>query len=173
MPLAESAHAAGFVAPYAPANFTLTNNNADGSVNTAGAPASITLTGGDNGNGAGTTRYLTTAAAAGAVSFDWLYTSTDSRGFDDFGYLLNGTFTQLADTSGQTGFATFGVNAGDSFGFQVYTVDNILGRGSATITNFNGPVVPTPALLPGLIGMGVAAWRRRKAEAQAGLTEEA
>lgn len=27
--------------------------------------------------------------------------------------------------------------------------------------------VPTPALLPGLIGMGVAAWRRRQAEAQA------
>ncbi|MBU6230986.1 MAG: choice-of-anchor C family protein [Cyanobacteria bacterium REEB459] len=27
--------------------------------------------------------------------------------------------------------------------------------------------VPTPALLPGLIGMGVAAWRRRRAEAQA------
>ncbi|MFM7447257.1 MAG: PTPA-CTERM sorting domain-containing protein [Leptolyngbyaceae cyanobacterium] len=26
-------------------------------------------------------------------------------------------------------------------------------------------VVPTPALLPGLIGMGVAAWRKRKAEA--------
>ncbi|MFM7471027.1 MAG: choice-of-anchor C family protein [Nodosilinea sp.] len=27
--------------------------------------------------------------------------------------------------------------------------------------------VPTPALLPGLIGMGVAAWRKRKAEMQA------
>ncbi len=27
--------------------------------------------------------------------------------------------------------------------------------------------VPTPALLPGLIGMGVAAWRRRRGEAQA------
>ena len=27
--------------------------------------------------------------------------------------------------------------------------------------------VPTPALLPGLIGMGVAAWRRRQGEAQA------
>ncbi|MFM7450149.1 MAG: PTPA-CTERM sorting domain-containing protein [Leptolyngbyaceae cyanobacterium] len=29
----------------------------------------------------------------------------------------------------------------------------------------NSTVVPTPALLPGLIGMGIAAWRKRKGEA--------
>lgn len=33
--------------------------------------------------------------------------------------------------------------------------------------------IPTPALLPGLLGMGVAAWRKRKAEAQTEVQEEA
>jgi hypothetical protein len=36
-----------------------------------------------------------------------------------------------------------------------------------------GTPIPTPALLPGLIGMGVAAWRKRKADAQAEVGEEA
>ena len=39
----------GFQSEYAPANWTLTNTNADGSVNTAAAPTSISLTGGNNG----------------------------------------------------------------------------------------------------------------------------
>ncbi|HEY9751943.1 MAG TPA: PTPA-CTERM sorting domain-containing protein [Coleofasciculaceae cyanobacterium] len=34
-------------------------------------------------------------------------------------------------------------------------------------------VVLTPALLPGLIGMGVAAWRKRRAEAQPEVSEQA
>ncbi|MGI0486802.1 PTPA-CTERM sorting domain-containing protein [Pantanalinema rosaneae CENA516] len=38
--------------------------------------------------------------------------------------------------------------------------------GTASLSAFNNSVrqVPTPALLPGLIGMGVAAWRKRKGE---------
>ena len=36
---------------------------------------------------------------------------------------------------------------------------------SALVTEFNTTAIPTPALLPGLIGLGVAALRKRKAEA--------
>jgi len=93
--------------------------------------------------------------------------------------VLNGIFNQITnDNDGyQEGLTSFNVTAGDSFGFQINTVDNYQGRASATISNFNGPtgdptVVPTPALIPGLIGMGVAAWRKRQAEAEAGVTEE-
>jgi len=55
-----------FAGVYAPANWTFSNNNADGNVDTASAPASITITGGDNGSfNFGTTDYQTTAAASG------------------------------------------------------------------------------------------------------------
>jgi len=46
-------------------------------------------------------------------------------------------------------------------------LDNVrVGTGGGTPVTPVTPV-PTPALLPGLIGMGVAAWRRRQAEARA------
>ncbi|NCT43332.1 MAG: PEP-CTERM sorting domain-containing protein [Microcystis aeruginosa G11-09] len=153
---ASSASAAtvfGFQTPYAPINWTLTNNNADGSVNTSGAPTSISLTGGNNGSNApGTTDYTTTAAAAGTVTFDWDYSTNDGPFFDPFGYLLNGSFSFLAG-SGQSGTSTFNVLAGDSFGFRIATTDNCCGRGSVTISNFSapGPMAPTPVPEPSTV----------------------
>jgi hypothetical protein len=178
--LAKPAHALGFTGSYAPANFTLVNNNANGSVNTSGAPASISITGGDNGSfQPGSTTFFTTAAAAGLVSFDWNYITQDVDGpnFDPFGYVLNGFFTQLTNDDGadsQFGTASFNVALGDIFGFEVQTVDNAFGGATATISNFNAPEpIPTPALLPGLVGLGVAALRKRKGEALAKASEEA
>lgn len=169
--LSEPAHALGFTTPYAPANFTLTNTNADGSVDTSGVPNSIELIGGNNGSGLfGSTSYLTTAATAGLVSFNWNYLTRDLDGpsWDPFGYILNGVFTQLTANAGpdnQSGFVSFNVALGDSFGFEVRTVDNRFGRASATISNFNVQAIPTPALLPGLIGLGLGALRKRKGQA--------
>ena len=170
MALSEPAHALGFADSYAPANFSLTNTNADGFVDTSGAPGSISIAGGDNSTGlSGITRFLTTAAGTGLVSFDWGYSTQDPPAvYDPFGYSLNGTFFQLTDSTleGQSGSASFNVVLGDIFGFEVQTDDNVFGRGSATISNFSAPTaIPTPALLPGLIGLGVAALRKRKAEA--------
>jgi hypothetical protein len=170
----------GFTDSYAPANFSLTNSNADGFVNTSGAPASISITGGDNGSSSfGSTKFFTTAAAAGLVSFDWNYSTQDAQSFDPFGFNLNGIFTQLTNSFGaqsQFGTASFNVALGDTFGFEVQTIDNIFGRATVTISNFNALAptpIPTPALLPGLIGMGVAALRQRKGEALAEASEEA
>ncbi|PSN15352.1 PEP-CTERM sorting domain-containing protein [filamentous cyanobacterium CCT1] len=176
--LAEPVHAFDFTGSYTPANFTLTNENADGFVDTSGAPASISITGGDNGSFfSGSTKFLTTAAAAGLVSFNWNYSTLDGPFFDPFGFSLNGTFTQLTDNNGgqlQSGTALFNVLLGDVFGFEVQTVDNIIGSATATISNFSAPEpIPTPALLPGLIGLGVAALRKRKGEALAEVSEEA
>ncbi len=130
----------------------MSNSNADGSVNTSGAPASISLTGGDNNsNSSGTTSYTTTAAAAGTVTFNWNYSTDDAvTSFDPFGYLLNGSFTQVTNDGGgvvQNGTSTFNVLAGDSFGFRISTNDNIAGRGSVTISNFSAPA-PVPASVP-------------------------
>ena len=154
---ASSASAAtvfGFQSPYAPINWTLTNSDADGFVDTTGAPASISLTGGDNGSFSfGTTDYTTTAAAAGTVTFDWNYSSNDSPGFDGFGYLLNGSFSFLANSSGQSGTSTFNVLAGDSFGFRIFTSDNIVGPGIVTISNFSAPI-PEPSTVLSLLVLG-------------------
>ena len=158
---ASSASAAtvfGFQGPYAPINWTFTNSNADGSVNTSGAPASISLTGGNNGSGSsGTTSYTTTAAAAGTVTFNWNYSTDDAvTSFDPFGYLLNGSFTQVTNDGGgvvQNGTSTFNVLAGDSFGFRIFTRDNIARRASVTISNFSAPI-PEPSTVLSLLVLG-------------------
>ncbi|MBC1194326.1 PEP-CTERM sorting domain-containing protein [Microcystis aeruginosa BLCCF158] len=157
---ASAATVFGFQGPYAPINWTFTNSNADGSVNTGGAPASISLTGGDNGsNSSGTTNYTTTAAAAGTVTFNWNYSTADTDGGpfgDRFGYLLNGSFTQVTNDGGglvQNGTSTFNVLAGDSFGFSIFTEDNCCGRGSVTISNFSAPI-PEPSTVLSLLVLG-------------------
>lgn len=148
----------GFQDAYDPINWTFTNSNADGFVNTGGAPASISLTGGDNGSGDfGTTDYTTTAAAAGTVTFDWNYSTADVSAFwDPFGYLLNGSFTQVTNDGGgvvQNGTSTFNVLAGDSFGFRIFTRDNSVGPGSVTISNFSAPI-PEPSTVLSLLVLG-------------------
>ncbi len=150
---ASAATVFGFQDAYDPINWTFTNSNADGFVNTGGAPASISLTGGNNDSGSsGTTNYTTTAAAAGTVTFNWNYSTNDSDGpfSDPFGYLLNGSFTQVTNDGGgvvQNGTSTFNVLAGDSFGFRIFTRDNSFGRASVTISNFSAPA-PVPASVP-------------------------
>ncbi len=159
---ASAATVFGFQTPYAPINWTFTNSNADGFVNTGGAPASISLTGGRNSSfNSGTTSYTTTAAAAGTVTFNWNYATGDSltavscsnlpNNFcDPFIVLVNGVGTIPLNPSGgttQSGTSTFNVLAGDSFGFRISTNDNLGGRGSVTISSFSAPA-PVPASVP-------------------------
>lgn len=120
-------------------------------MNTAAAPASITLTGNDNGSGGIFTNYTINAAASGPVSFNWAYSTSDSE-YDQFGYLLNGNFNFLSTQNGETGTASFVVVAGDVFGFSIDGDDGIFGPGIATISNFSAPV---PGPLP-LLGVGAA-----------------
>jgi hypothetical protein len=153
---------------YAPANFTLTNTNANGTVNTALAPASIAITGGNNGSGnPGTTDFTIAAPAAGLVSFDWAYASADLPTLDDAGFLLNGTYIQLAPVGGLLGTFGLAVQAGDTFGFRSATGDNTEGAGTFTVSNFSGPAaaIPEPAtwtmLTFGSAVMATALRRRR------------
>ena len=159
-----------FVGYYAPANWTQSIQG-DGSINTGGAPASITLTGADDDGGNQNTDFTIAAPAAGTVSFNWSFSTADFVPvLDPFGYLLNGAFTQLADNDGaqnQTGSASFNVLAGDVFGFRQNSLDSIEGRASTTISLFNGPVAdgPVAASVPGplpLLGAGAAfGWSRQ------------
>jgi len=158
-----------FAGYYAPANWTQSIQG-DGSINTGGAPASISLSGADDGSfNSQDTDFTIAAPLAGTVSFDWAYSTNDNAPFDPFGYLLNGAFTQLTDDSGaqnQSGSASFSVLAGDVFGFRQNSFDSRFGRAVTTISNFNGPLAASgPASVPGplpLLGAGAAfGWSRQ------------
>jgi hypothetical protein len=168
--------AADFSGPYDVANWTLTNTNSDGTVDTIGVPVSVIVIGGDNQSvQVGLTDFTIAAVAAGTWSFDWLYTSGDTDNFDNAGWLLNGVYTQLADNdqSGATGSESIAVVDGDIIGYRVVTADNLFGPGFLTVSNFSAPLesdqgqgeVPAPTTLTllalGATGLGLA--RRRSA----------
>jgi hypothetical protein len=132
----------GFQGPYAPQNWTLTDNSGDGSVVTTGAPTSITLFGSNNVIGAARTDFTTQAAGSGSVSFSWAYSTLDSdASTDPFGYLLGGTFTKLTNDSLETesGTISFSVLAGQTFGFAINSSDSDYGRAQSIITSFTAP----------------------------------
>ncbi len=156
---------AQFSGPYAPGNWTFTNNGGDGSVNTAGAPASVQIIG-DNGGAPGgqDTDFTIAAAASGTLSFNWLYNTVDTGTWDSAYYLVNGVETFLANntTPGASGAVSVPVLAGQIIGFRVRSGDGGIGAADMTITNFSAPI-PGPGSLA-LLGLGglVMARRRRR-----------
>ena len=105
----------------------------------ASIPSTLAVVGGNNGsNTAGTTTMQVSITQTVNISFDWLFESTDSAGFDDFGYTLNGTFTNLSNGAAYPASANSSLllNNGDVFGFTVNTDDNSFGGATSTITNF-------------------------------------
>ncbi|HIK56703.1 MAG TPA: PTPA-CTERM sorting domain-containing protein, partial [Synechococcales cyanobacterium M55_K2018_004] len=124
-------------------------------------------------------------AAGFDTGFSFYYSAINLPGFIRVFDGLNGTGNLLArldlpltpfngapDPTGQ--FSPFvpigvrfdGIARSVDFGGSVNQIgfDNIT-LGSATPGNGNGVPIPTPALLPGLIGMGAAALRKRNQEA--------
>ncbi len=158
---------AAFLGDYSFTQWNLTNTNADGYVLFAPSGDALTLTGGNNGNGfPGLTDLTIVAPASGQVQFAFSYSSMDSPTFDFAGYLIGGTFFQLADTDGEAGPAQFTVSAGEVFGFRVATLDNQGEPGILTISSFEPPAsVPEPGCLPVLLGMAavIAAVQYRRA----------
>ena len=140
---------ASFTAPYALSNFMLNNSSVcaldvpNGTATTPDNGLTVVLTGSNSGSGcAGTTDLTATALAAGVVQFNYLYTSLDNPGLDFAGYLVGGSFTPLADTSGMSGSVMVPVALGQMFGFRVGTVDNTFEPGILTISGFSAPGAP-------------------------------
>jgi len=95
--------------------------------------------GSNNGSGGfGSTDFTVPVTDAATVTFDWDYTTVDAAGFDSFGYLLNGTYTELTDPgmANQSGSGSVAVAPGDVFGFRSDTVDNTFGGNETIISNF-------------------------------------
>lgn len=118
------------------------------------------------------------ATAGTVVSFDWLFQANDYLPYNDFSFvslvpnganlLSNVATVGNYGSSGLQSFSnTIGVTGNYTLGFGVLNaLDNAVSS-SLTIDNVSANVtpVPTPALLPGLIGLGVGVLRKRKAEA--------
>jgi hypothetical protein len=149
----------GFKQYYAPENWATEPSSHGGSINTAGAPETIVIEG-PNGNIAAPDQigFLITIPVAGNLEFDWLYTSIDSPPWDA-AYFVNNTEFPLGNTNGQSGHIAVPVNAGDTIGWRVKSLDSIFGAGVLTINNFSAPApgfaaVPEPAT-GGLVGLSI------------------
>jgi hypothetical protein len=147
---------AQFSYDYAPSKWTtFLTPGSNGSVNTAGAPNSITITGSD---GASATNmdvdYTITAMATGVLSFSWSYHTNDTDEapqYDIAGVLVNGTFTQLTDDTpgniNQTGSFSTSVTAGNTIGFRLRATDNVFGNATFIISTFTSPATTLPVKL--------------------------
>ncbi|MBV9268440.1 MAG: PEP-CTERM sorting domain-containing protein [Acidobacteriaceae bacterium] len=128
--------------------FTLTNTESDGTASASNS--ALAIIGPNDGSGLpGTTDLTALAPADGTVSFDWDYFSLDAPRQDAAGYLLNGTYTQLGDTSPASGTVQFQVTAGETFGFEANSVDNQGEPGILMISAFSAPGAVTAAPEPG------------------------
>ncbi|WP_372783085.1 PEPxxWA-CTERM sorting domain-containing protein [Phenylobacterium sp.] len=172
--------------------FTLQNTlGGDGSVTTLSG-GGFDVFGSNNGHPEGfggpiasLTSYTATAGVTGSLSFDWTYTTHDLSGaqFDPGGYILNGVQHQLSPLTsnpifytGESGYLTLDLTAGDTYGFYIFSTDSEEGRADLRVAPSEGlnevseaevPAgVPEPAtwamMIAGFFGLG-AALRRRQA----------
>ena len=136
---------AQFIGSYAPSNWTTTNVNSNGSVNTSGAPSSISITGPNNGtNNYGYIEFTTQAKRTGSYRFNWTHSTSDGAAFDYPKFVKNGTSTIFSNYSnsgsrGQSGSQAYALTSGDTFGFQVFSEDNLFGAAIVSIFNFLYP----------------------------------
>jgi hypothetical protein len=130
---------AQFSGSYAPANWsTVYVGGGNGSMNTANAPTSITMTGNDNvPSYTAYTRYQIPVCGSGTISFSWSLTHNDP-GYDEFGYWLNNTYNYITNTSG-SGTVSVSVSSGQTFGFYSYGSDGCCGTFTVVLSNFSGP----------------------------------
>ncbi len=94
----------------------------------------------DNGSGAeGWTDLIVNVTSNVTVSFDWSYTTMDGPTWDQFGYIINGVYTELTNPAGannQTGNASVPLTAGQVFGFRARSSDGLFGPATITVSNF-------------------------------------
>ncbi len=133
----------GFSQAYAPANWTISLNGGAGSVNTSGAPGSITMVSSNAGSGNTiVTEFRITAIASGVMSYHYLYSSVDEFLLESFSLYVNGSFVlgSQISTPGEGNFTTpVSLNAGDLIQFRMKTDDDMGGAATIVISSFSPP----------------------------------
>jgi hypothetical protein len=111
----------------APANWTLTNTSANGSLDTSQAPCSMTLIGGNNGSGNPGTSDLKICSGAGTFSFNWGFTAPTNIGLTPVWHAADQTTNIGAGASAGTIVANRPSNlvAGDLIIVVLHARDNI------------------------------------------------
>ena len=167
---------AAFSGDYALANWTFVSSDGGGSFDVSGAPNTARMTSSDIGNAAhhpSTVDATVVAMAESIVSFHGEYLTSDRGGpaFDTAGFLLNGIYTQLSDDFGanfSTDDYSFHVNAGDTFGFRMFSIDSAFGSATGSASNFEVTAVPEPEtyamFMAGLGILGFMARRRKNGQ---------
>jgi len=162
----------GFTGDYDVANWTTAFTDPCTSCYTIATPTELTLGGakGEEALDQFTDRTITVPTEA-VIRFDWRYVTDDDPFFDPFGIIYNDgsgiIFTPLSDDLGgspQTGFQSFVVDAGDIFGFRVWSLDSLNEASTAIIFNFSVETVPEPGSLAlfSIAVLAAAAVRRRR-----------
>ncbi len=151
---------AGFCA-HANAGWTLSDASdagfhGDGSV--TGAYPTFILTGSNNAdpNSSGfdsTTFYTETFASSALITFSWQYATADSSPeYDTAGWILDNVETELfPGNQGNTtasGTTTVLVDANDTFGFYVHSIDSLGGAAMLAIGEDLPPPPPPPPAIP-------------------------
>jgi hypothetical protein len=151
--------------------FSLTNSNG-GDGYSVGSWPTVAVYGADNGVGSNTTNYTAIASKNETINLKYQYTTYDCCGsyWDPAGSVVNGVYTQLSPFSSAPGYQSpwaklsFNVNAGDTYGVYVYSVDSILGRGEIAV---GAPEISTwVMLLAGFASLGLAGYRRNRKQRQ-------
>lgn len=174
---AQASTVPGFNEAFAVGNWGVVTTD-NGTVNTAGAPNSIVLTGGNSFGDTdpgidSTTDFTILVGMDTTISFSWAYKSDDDYAFfDPFGYLLGTQFTQLTEDeddpnvplTSQSGTASVFVQDGETFGFRAFSIGSNFGAGITTIGDFRATSVPEPGALAlvSLALLAAAAARRRQ-----------
>ena len=124
----------GFTDDYAPANWSVTQSNSVGDVDTASAPTSIAINSGTSGEEVGCLDYTATGyldytimvTTSGNISFNWSFTNLGEVPY----VLINGVETPLTGfieigNFNQAGTMTIAVTAGQTLTFRA-TANNYL-----------------------------------------------
>ena len=154
-----------------------------GSVDTSGAPTTISLIEPDADNDIGYeygVLFTNVAAADGIFAFDWDYTGDDDCCSAVYAYIgdlttpstdSDGPFLAHGDDIDTSGSFTASILAGQVFGWGNFTNDDCCGANVLTITNFSAPGTsvsePSALALLALGLLGLVLNRRRQLKTHA------
>jgi hypothetical protein len=116
------------------------------------------------------------AQAGDKLQFTWKFLTNENNSSNDYAFLLvNGQRIDLANAlsattpsspffreSNGTYSYTFGATGAYTIGLGVVDIGDVAVTSALQLSNFQYTAIPTPAMLPGLVGLGLGLLRKRK-----------